>query len=113
MELSEALLEGLIRFFFRGIFYQIDYLGGISPVDSSYTVVELGYTGGHIPDSKLGLSLGKPNSSIIRPELWKFDCDSVDVEGDRGLGFGGSGHRFGHLEDRFMLAERKHCRSQH
>ena len=36
----------------------------ISPVESSYTVVELGYTGGHVPDGKLGLGLGKPNSAI-------------------------------------------------
>ena len=42
MELSEVLLEGLIRFVFRGIFYQIKYLGGISMVERSYTVVELG-----------------------------------------------------------------------
>ena len=69
MELSGALLEGLIRFVFRGIFYQNDYLGSISPVESSYTVVKLGYPGGHIPDGKLGLGLGKPNLSIICPEL--------------------------------------------
>ena len=111
MERSEALLEGLIQFVFREIFYQIDYLGGISTVESSYTVVELGYAGGHISDGELGLGLGKPNSSIFRPELWELDCDNVDVKGNRGLRSGGSG--FGYLEDRFLLAERKHCRSHY
>ena len=49
-----------------------------------------------------GLGVGKPT------ELWK-----LDVEGDSGLGSGGSGCGFGRREDRFLLAERKHCRSRH
>ena len=65
-------------------------------VESSYTEVELGYTRGHTSDGKLGLGLGEPNSSIFRQELWKFDCHSLDVKGDSGLGVG-------HRQDRFTL----------
>ena len=90
------MLEGFIRSFLRGVFNEIEYLGGISTVESSYTVVELGYTRGHASDGKLGPGLGKPNSSIVHPELWKFDCHIVDVERDSYLGFG-------HCQDRFLL----------
>ena len=74
MELFEALFEGFIRAVLRGILNEINYLGGVSTVESSNTVVELGYTAGQASDGKLGLGLGKPNKSVIRPELWKLDC---------------------------------------
>ena len=110
MELCEALLEGFIRAVLRGILNKINNLGGVNTVESSHTVVKLGYTAGHTSDGKLGLCLSKPNSSIICPELWKFDYYSVDVKGEGSLGSGDSGRGFGQCQDRFSLAERKHGR---
>ena len=67
------MLEKFIRAVLRGIPNKVNSLGGVNMVESSYTVVELGYTAGHAPDGKLGLGLSKPNLSVICPELWKFD----------------------------------------
>ena len=111
MEFREAFFVGFIRIFLKRKLDEINYLGGVSTVESSNTVVELGYTAGQASDGKLGLDLSKLNSSIICPELWKLEFYSVDAEGDSGLGSGESSPSFGHLEDRFLLAERKHCPS--
>ena len=64
MELCEVLLEGFIRAVLRAILNKINNLGGVSTVESSHTLVELGYTVGQAPDGKLGLCLSKPNSSV-------------------------------------------------
>ena len=112
LELCEALFEGFIRAVLRGILNEINYLGGVSPVESSHTVVELDYTAGQASDGKLGLGLGKPNTSIICLELWKLDCYSVEVKGEGGIRSKGSGCGFRHCQDRFLLAERKHCQSR-
>ena len=53
-------------------------------VEVSCTVVELGEARVHTSGGKLGLNLGKPNPSIICPELQKLDSNGVDVE--RGIG---------------------------
>ena len=54
----------------RGKLYQIDNLCCARGPQSTHTVVKLGEAGGNAADSKLGLCLSKPNSSIICPELW-------------------------------------------
>ena len=59
MELCEVLLEGFIRAVLRAILNKINNLGGVSTVESSHTLVELGYTVGQAPDGKLGLCLSK------------------------------------------------------
>ena len=58
------MLEGFIRAILRGFLNKINNLGGVNTVESSHTVVELGYTAGHTPDGKLGLGLGKPTQEL-------------------------------------------------
>ena len=81
MEFHEAFLDGLIGVLIRGKLDEIYNLGGVSTVEGPHTVVEFGEAGGNAPNGKLGLHLGKPNPSIICPELRGLDSDSLDVEG--------------------------------
>ena len=62
--------ERLIRFSLKGKLDLINHLGGISTVEGSHTVIELGEAGGHAPDSKLGLGLGKPDPRVNLLEIW-------------------------------------------
>ena len=96
VELSEVCFEKHIRFLLRGI---LNYMGSIGFVEGCYTVITLGEVGGHSSDGKLGLGLSKPNLCIICLELWELDCDSVDIKGGSGRGFG----FVGHLEDKVQV----------
>ena len=79
---------------------EIYNLGCFRVVESAHAVVELGEASGYPPYSKLGLSLGKPNPSIVCPELRDLDSDGVDVKG-------GSGHGFGHQEEEGQVLKKK------
>ena len=82
-------------------------------VEGPHTVVELGEAGGHSSDGELGLGLGEPDTSIIRPELGELNGDGIDVNGNSSLRSGSSSRGFGHPQaDGCWLAETKHCRSR-
>ena len=111
MKLGEVFLEGLVGVFIVRKLDEVHNLGGVSMVEGSHAVLELGEAGGNAADSKLGLCLSKPNSSIICPELRELDSDCVEVEGGRGHGFGyGVEKKEGTVELYFLVLykERSH-----
>ena len=81
VELREAFHEGLVGILIRRKLDEINNLGDVSMVEGLHAVVELGEARGKALDGELGLSLGKPNPSIICPELREFDRYSIDVKG--------------------------------
>ena len=83
-------------FLLRGILNEIHYLGSISFVEVSHSVVELGEAGGHSSEGELGLSLGEPDGSITRPELRELDGNRVDLDRNSSVRSGSRGRRLGH-----------------
>ena len=78
-------------------------LSSVRTVEGPHAVVEFGEAGSNAPDSELGLHLGKPNPSIICPELRELDSDGVDVEGS----WGGSGWGFGYRVGEGQMLKKK------